>query len=93
MLLILENKALELSAWARRQGVHYNTAFRWVTDHTMPVAFERTATGRILVKELVGNPAIASIRLLCMPGSPALGKNLILRLNLAVFQCLLQPRN
>jgi putative resolvase len=45
---------MKLSAWARRQGVHYNTALRWVTNNTMPVAFERTATGTILVKEFVG---------------------------------------
>jgi predicted site-specific integrase-resolvase len=42
---------MKLSAWARRQGVRYNTALRWVTNNTMPVAFERTATGTILVKE------------------------------------------
>jgi putative resolvase len=45
---------MKLSAWARRQGVHYNTALRWVTNYEMPVAFERTATGTILVKEFVG---------------------------------------
>ena len=45
---------MKLSAWARRQGVHYNTALRWVTNNTMPVPFERTATGTILVKEFVG---------------------------------------
>jgi hypothetical protein len=46
-------KTMKLSAWARRQGVHYNTALRWVTNNKMPVAFERTATGTILVKEFV----------------------------------------
>jgi putative resolvase len=50
---------MRLSAWARRQGVHYNTALRWVRDNKMPVPFARTATGTILVKEFVeesGNP-------------------------------------
>ena len=47
-------KTMKLSAWARRQGVHYHTALRWVTNNKMPVAFERTATGTILVKESVG---------------------------------------
>ena len=44
---------MKLSAWARRQGVHYNTALRWVTNNKMPVAFERTATRTIPVKEFV----------------------------------------
>lgn len=42
---------MKLSSWARRQGVHYNTALRWVKDNKMPVAFERTPTGTIIVKE------------------------------------------
>jgi hypothetical protein len=58
----------------------------------MPVAFERTATGTMLVKEFVGESGNSSIWLLCMPGSPGLGKSPSRRLNLAVFQCLLQPR-
>lgn len=45
---------MKLSAWARRQGVHYSTALRWVKDNKMPVAFERTATGTIIVKEFPG---------------------------------------
>ena len=44
---------MKLSAWARRQ-VHYSTALRWVKDNKMPVAFERTATGTIIVKEFAG---------------------------------------
>lgn len=43
---------MRLSAWARRQGVHYNTALRWVRDNKMPVPFVRTATGTIIVQEL-----------------------------------------
>lgn len=42
---------MKLSEWARRQGISYKTAWRWVRQGKMPVPFEQTPTGTILVKE------------------------------------------
>jgi predicted site-specific integrase-resolvase len=36
---------------ARKQGISYQTAWRWVRQGKMPVPFEQTPTGTILVKE------------------------------------------
>jgi putative resolvase len=41
--------AVRLSEWARREGVHYQTAWRWFRDGTLPVPARQTATGTILV--------------------------------------------
>ena len=38
-----------MSEWAVQQGVHYQTAWRWVRDGQMPVPFVKTASGTILV--------------------------------------------
>jgi putative resolvase len=37
---------------AEAQGIHYQTAWTWVRDVKMPVAFSRTASGTILVDVL-----------------------------------------
>ena len=42
---------MKLSEWAKRQGISYRTAWRWVRQGKMPVSFEQTATGTILVRE------------------------------------------
>ncbi len=42
---------MKLSEWARKQGVSYKTAWRWTRQGKMPVPFEQTPTGTILVKE------------------------------------------
>jgi len=42
---------MKLSEWARKQGISYKTAWRWVRQGKMPVPFEQTPTGTILVKE------------------------------------------
>ncbi|MET8867577.1 recombinase family protein [Nonomuraea sp. NPDC004580] len=42
---------MKLSEWARRNGVHYQTAWKWARDGTMPVPVVKTATGRYLVLE------------------------------------------
>jgi putative resolvase len=39
-----------LSEWAEREGVHYQTAWRWFRDGQLPVPAVRTATGTILVQ-------------------------------------------
>jgi len=38
-----------LAAWARRQGISYKTAWRWVKDDVMPVPWQQSPTGTILV--------------------------------------------
>ncbi|MGH7708970.1 MAG: IS607 family transposase [Vulcanimicrobiaceae bacterium] len=40
---------MKLADWARRQGISYTTAWRWVKDDAMPVAWHQTASGTILV--------------------------------------------
>jgi putative resolvase len=40
---------VKLSEWARRNGVHYQTAWQWARDGKMPVPVVKTATGRYMV--------------------------------------------
>jgi putative resolvase len=40
---------MRLSDWARIQGVHYQTAWKWAREDKMPVPVVKTATGRYLV--------------------------------------------
>ena len=40
---------MKLSVWARRQGISYQTAWRWVKDDVMPVPWRQLPTGTILV--------------------------------------------
>ena len=53
---------MKLSVWARRLGISYQTAWRWVKDDVMPVPWRQLPTGTILVDtssdELVGGVAL-----------------------------------
>ena len=53
---------MKLSVWAPRQGISYQTAWRWVKDDVMPVPWRQLPTGTILVDtspdELVGGVAL-----------------------------------
>ncbi|HEY1977133.1 MAG TPA: IS607 family transposase [Candidatus Baltobacteraceae bacterium] len=40
---------MRLSTWAKKHGVHYQTAWRWIRDGTMPVPWTQLPTGTILV--------------------------------------------
>jgi predicted site-specific integrase-resolvase len=40
---------VKLVEWARRQGISYKTAWRWVKDDTMPVPWRQLPSGTILV--------------------------------------------
>ncbi|KWX06720.1 integrase [Hydrogenibacillus schlegelii] len=42
---------MKLSEWARKRGITYKTAWRWVKEGKMPVPFEITPSGTILVHE------------------------------------------
>ncbi|RNL73880.1 IS607 family transposase [Streptomyces sp. I6] len=48
---------MKLSEWARRQGVSYQTAWRWVKDGRMPVPVRQAPSGTWLVDE----PAPAAV--------------------------------
>jgi putative resolvase len=50
---------MKLSDWARKSGISYTTAWRWVKDDAMPVPWRKTASGTILVDEPLENPAVA----------------------------------
>ena len=41
---------MRLSEWAAREGVHYQTAWRWFRDGQLPVPAIRTPSGTILVE-------------------------------------------
>ena len=40
---------MRLAEWAEREGVHYQTAWKWFRDGKLPVPARQTATGVILV--------------------------------------------
>ena len=42
---------MELSEWAERQGVHYQIAWKLVSEDRMPVPFVKTGSGTILVMD------------------------------------------
>lgn len=42
---------MKLSEWASRQGVHYQTAWRWFHQGVLPVTAVQLETGTILVEE------------------------------------------
>jgi putative resolvase len=44
-------RGVRLSQWAQREGVHYQTAWKWFRDGTLPVPARQTATGTILVDD------------------------------------------
>lgn len=42
---------MKLTEWARREGVHPKTAYRWFHEGTLPVPAEQLPTGTILVRD------------------------------------------
>ncbi|WP_217165019.1 IS607 family transposase [Streptomyces sp. AC512_CC834] len=48
---------MKLSEWARRQGVSYQTAWRWVKDGKMPVPVRQAPSGTWLVDEVAVQPS------------------------------------
>src|ERR687888_109873 len=41
---------MRLKAWAAQQGIHYQTAWRWLRDGKLPVPALQTSSGTILVQ-------------------------------------------
>ena len=50
-MIVWYSLVVRLSEWARRNGVHYQTAWSWARNGTMPVPVIKTPTGRYLVQE------------------------------------------
>lgn len=42
---------MKLSEWAKQEGIHYQTAWKWFRQGTLPVPARQTQTGTILVDE------------------------------------------
>lgn len=56
---MVSSSDMKLSAWARQNGVHYQTAYRWFRRGTLPVPARKLESGTILVDDprSDGNPA------------------------------------
>lgn len=53
---------MKLSVWAKKQGIHYQTAWNWCNNGTMPVSWERTPSGTILVHDnLPSTPSLKKV--------------------------------
>jgi putative resolvase len=52
---------MKLSAWAKKQGISYRTAWRWFKEGTLPVIAEQTKTGTILIVDEVETPNSVAI--------------------------------
>jgi putative resolvase len=53
---------MKLSAWAKKQGISYTTAWRWFRDGRLPVRAEQMATGTVIVHDEEA-PAAAAVAL------------------------------
>ena len=59
---------MRIREWAEREGFHPQTVWKWCREGTMPVPFERTATGAVIVhdpKYENATPATAVGRTVC----------------------------
>ena len=59
---------MRIREWAEREGFHPQTVWRWCREGTMPVPFERTATGAVIVhdpKYETMQPRAAGTRTVC----------------------------
>ncbi len=42
---------MKLSAWAKKNGISYKTAYRWFKDNKLPVSVEQMPSGAIIINE------------------------------------------
>jgi predicted site-specific integrase-resolvase len=42
---------MKLSVWARKQGISYQTAWRWWADGKLPVPAEQMPTGTVIIRD------------------------------------------
>ena len=54
---------MKLSEWARRNGVHYQTAYRWFRSGALPVPARKLPTGTILVEVPPASDAAGGVAL------------------------------
>lgn len=52
---------MKLSEWARRNGVTYKTAWRWIKEGKFPVPYEKTPSGTILVKDTLESDGVVAV--------------------------------
>ena len=52
---------MKLSAWARKNGISYQTAWNWFSSGQMPVPARQTPSGTILVDEPVASEGTAAL--------------------------------
>jgi putative resolvase len=60
---------MKLSAWAKKEGVSYRTAFRWFRDGKMPVNTYRSKTGSIFVEDAPSNNSNQKVVIYCRVSS------------------------
>ena len=60
---------MKLSSWAKKQGIHYNTAYRWFKTGAMPVRAWQTETKTILVEELASISKTERVAIYCRVSS------------------------
>lgn len=55
---------MKLSAWAKLEGIHYKTAWRWWKDGQLPVPAYQTPTGAVFVRvDAKPSPSISTVAL------------------------------
>jgi len=52
---------MKLSEWAKRNGISYKTAWRWIKQGRFPVPYEQTPSGTILVRDTRDEDGIVAI--------------------------------
>lgn len=52
---------MKLSAWARKQGISYKTAWRWFKQGKLPALTRQLPTGTILVEEPLEHEGLAAL--------------------------------
>lgn len=60
---------MKLSQWAKKQGIHYNTAYRWFRNGVMPVKAYKTKTNTIIVEENALNEKNNNVFIYCRVSS------------------------
>lgn len=54
--IVYINKNMKLSTWAKKQGVHYNTAYKWFKEGKFPVKAYQTESSTIIVEDEIASP-------------------------------------
>lgn len=60
---------MRLSDWAKKQGIHYNTAYRWFRNGTLPVKCYQSKTKTIIVEDTVNTDVCSRVAIYCRVSS------------------------